>query len=329
MHNVRSKTVFCPGHITGFFQTCDHSNPHQKGSIGCGIALDKGLLTIVDVADVKEKKIGWDAKVDDPDVDIFLNGKKGRGETILSVVSELSKITEKKYGRTFHYTISGKSDFPPGCGFGISAAGALGTAWAVNDALKLDLLERDLMEIAHIAEVQNKSGLGDVAGESLGGLVLREKPGGSFFGDFHSIPIPEKKVFCLVLGELSTKEIISSPKYVQTINAAGKEALTNFKKEMTIESFMRESLNFTNKAGLLSEEAKKIIESVDENMGFAAQAMLGNTVFAMAKDFKNDEKENMKTEAEENILKTFKKFGTVYECKIGNCGPSFVENYRF
>ncbi|WP_338099105.1 pantoate kinase [Methanolapillus africanus] len=301
------KTVFCPGHITGFFQICNHDDPHQKGSIGCGIALDKGLLTTVNVSANK--------------TEVILNGKKEPGETTLAVVSEMKKRAEMKYNRSFEFSISGVSDFPPGSGFGISAAGALGAAFAINESLNLGLSRDDLVEMAHVAEVKAGSGLGDVAGESLGGLVLREKPGGAQFGKFYKIPAPEKKVFCLVMGELSTKDVISNPEHIKAINDAGKKAMENFRKTKTIESFMKESFNFTNQIGLLSSHARKAIDAVDENMGMAAQAMLGNTVFAMTKDFKD---KTLEKEAEEHILKTFQKYGTVYECKIGNHGPTLI-----
>ncbi|WNY25179.1 pantoate kinase [Methanolapillus millepedarum] len=302
----KQKTFFCPGHITGFFQICNHDDPHQKGSVGCGIALDKGLLTTVSVFDKTE---------------VFLNEKKEYGETIREVVSEMEIIAQKRYNHSFHFNMSGISDFPPGSGFGISAAGALGTAFAINESLNLGLPREELVEMAHVAEVKAGSGLGDVAGESLGGLVLREKPGGTRFGKFHKIAAPEKKVFCLVLGELSTKEVISNPEHIKAINAAGKEAMERFQKTKTIESFMEESSAFTKKVGLLSDGAKKAIESVDENFGTAAQAMLGNTVFAMTKKCEN---KRLEREAEEHILKSLQRFGTVYECKIGSCGPKLI-----
>ena len=298
--NFKSAVAFSPGHITGFFQICNHTDPHQKGSIGCGIALNSGIRSIV----TPFKGAGESF--------IFLNGKPVEAKTILSAVAVLSEIAEEKYGSSFHFKIEENGTLPIGSGFGLSAAGTLSTAFAINESFRLGLSRDELIEIAHISEVSNGSGLGDVAGESSGGLVVREKPGGSAFGNFYSIPVPEKEVYCLVLGELSTKDIINDPVCIQKINAAGESALNRFLRKPTLDSFMSESLTFSKSIGLLSNTAEKIIDAVDPADGLISQAMLGDTVFAIPSE---------KDGANAAVLKSMKKFGTVYECKIKAGGP--------
>ena len=298
--NFKSAVAFSPGHITGFFQICNHTDPHQKGSIGCGIALDSGIRSIVTPFEGAGNS------------SVFLNKKPVEAKTILSAVSALTVIAEEKYDSAFHFKIEENGTLPIGSGFGLSAAGTLGTAFAVNDSLQLRLSRDELIEIAHVSEVSNGSGLGDVAGEASGGLVVREKPGGSAFGKFYSIPVPEKDVYCLVLGELSTKKIINDPDCIQKINAAGEFALNRFLKNPTLDSFMSESLTFSKGIGLLSETAEKIIDAVDPADGMISQAMLGDTVFAIPSE---------KDGANTAVLKSMKKFGTVYECKIKAGGP--------
>ena len=300
MNSFKSAAAFSPGHITGFFKICGHIDPHKKGSVGCGIALDRGIYSTV----TPFKSAG--------DSSVILNGKAVEAKTILSAVSKLSEIAEEKYGSVFHFKIEENGTLPIGSGFGLSAAGTLGTAFAVNESLQLGLSRDELVEIAHVSEVSNGSGLGDVAGEALGGLVVRENPGGSKFGKFYSVPIPEKDVYCLVLGELSTKEIINDPSCIEKINAAGESALHQFLKKPTLDSFMSESLNFSKGIGLLSETAEKIIDSIDSTDGMISQAMLGDTVFAIPSDCDG---------ANAAVLKSMKKFGTVYECKIKAGGP--------
>ena len=298
--NFKSAVAFSPGHITGFFQICNHTDPHKKGSVGCGIALNRGICSTVTPFEGAGNSF------------VFLNGKSVETKTILSAVSALSAIAEEKYGSAFHFKIEETGTLPIGSGFGLSAAGTLSTAFAINESLRLGLSRDELIEIAHVSEVSNGSGLGDVAGESLGGLVVREKPGGSAFGNFYSIPVPEKEVYCLVLGELSTKEIINDPVCIQKINAAGESALNRFLKNPTLDSFMSESLTFSKSIGLLSETAEKIIDAVDPADGMISQAMLGDTVFAIPSE---------KDGANAAVLKSMKKFGTVYECKIKAGGP--------
>jgi Predicted archaeal kinase (sugar kinase superfamily) len=298
--NFKSAAAFSPGHITGFFKICGHTDPHKKGSVGCGIALNRGICSTVTPFEGAGNSL------------VFLNGKSVEAKTILSAVSALSVIAEEKYGSSFHFKIEENGTLPIGSGFGLSAAGTLGTVFAVNESLRLGLSRDELIEIAHVSEVSNGSGLGDVAGEASGGLVVRENPGGAKFGKFYSVPVPEKDVYCLVLGELSTKEIINDPARIQKINAAGESALHRFLKNQTLDSFMSESLTFSKSIGLLSKTAEKIIDAVDPADGLISQAMLGDTVFAIP-----SEKEG----ANAAVLKSMRKFGTVYECKIKAGGP--------
>lgn len=309
MSEFETRTAFSPGHITGFFQIRNHPDPHIKGSVGAGLVLNKGIHSTV----TPHQGRG--------DSGIYLNGVKQSGfddaaNAVLTVVSELSVSAEQKYGSPFHFDIKETASLPVGSGFGLSAAGALSTAFAVNSALRLGLSKNELVEIAHYAEVINGSGLGDVAGGAAGGLAVREVPGGSRHGRFYSVPLPEtdrrKKIYCLVLGELSTKAVITNEASAEKINKAGAEALKNFLKKPDLDSFMNESLSFTESIGLLSPEARKIIDSVDKADGTAAQAMLGNTVFAVPSGREG---------ADEHIFELMRKAGDVYECRIETNGP--------
>jgi len=47
---MRVVTTFSPGHITGFFQICDHPiDPLLKGSRGAGVSITHGITTRVSV----------------------------------------------------------------------------------------------------------------------------------------------------------------------------------------------------------------------------------------------------------------------------------------
>lgn len=306
-----TRTAFSPGHITGFFQICNHPNPHQKGSIGAGLVLNKGIYSTVTPF------------VGSGESSVFLNGNlksttlaDDSTNTVLTVISELSSIASQKYGSDFHFKVEETGNIPIGSGFGLSAAGALGTAFAINSSLNLDLSKEELVEIAHYSEVINGSGLGDVAGEAVGGLAVREVPGGAMHGKFYSVPLSEselqKKIYCLVLGELSTREVITNSGRIQKINSAGKSTLSNFLKNPSLLSFMENAKTFTKKVGLLSADAETVIDSIDPVDGIAAQAMLGNTVFAISSGREG---------SDEYISSLMQKFGDVYECKIETNGP--------
>jgi pantoate kinase len=284
--------AYAPGHITGFFQIHENENPHRKGSTGCGIVLNGGVTTGVNVGEFIDK------------TEIFLNGKEVEGRTTRTVAEMITDIPVR---------INSWAEIPIGCGFGASGAGAIGTAYALNRALSLNQTVKSLTEYAHVAEVINCSGLGDVAGQSSGGVVIRLQPGGPEFGLVDCIPTPEARVFCIVLGEIATKSVLKDTSTVGRINIAGKAAMSELLKKPTLENFMYLAKEFANKTGLMSSRAKDIIEAANASGGLASQAMLGDTVFAIAPYAQ-----------EFPLFETLQEFGEVLEYNISTSTPKLM-----
>ncbi|MFZ2498541.1 MAG: pantoate kinase [Methanosarcina sp.] len=287
-----SAKAYAPGHITGFFQIHEHENPHHKGSTGCGIVLNGGVTT--------EVKVGQSVE----ETDIFLNGKKVEGKTTRTVVDMITDLPVR---------IRSFAEIPVGCGFGASGAGALGTAYALNRVLSLNQTVKSLTEYAHVAEVLNCSGLGDIAGQSNGGVVIRLQPGGPDFGLVDRIPAPEARVFCIVLGEISTDSVLKDKAASGRINAAGKVAMSELLKKPTLENFMHQAKEFASKTGLMSSRAKDVIEVANASGGMASQAMLGDTVFAVAPYCQ-----------EFPLFEALQEFGQVLEYNISTCVPKLM-----
>jgi pantoate kinase len=284
--------AYAPGHITGFFQIHEHEDPHRKGSTGCGIVLNGGVTTEVKVGDSVEK------------TEIFLNGKRVEGKTTQTVAEMMTNLPVK---------VNSWAEIPVGCGFGASGAGALGTAYALNKALSLNHTVKSLTEYAHVAEVVNRSGLGDIAAQSNGGVVVRLHPGGSEFGLIDRIPAPDARVFCIVLGEISTGSILEDKAAARRINTAGKAAMTELLKKPTLENFMCQAKDFSSKTGLMSSKAKDVIEAANASGGHASQAMLGDTIFAIAESHK-----------EFFLYEALQEFGDVLEYGISTCVPKLM-----
>ncbi len=284
--------AYAPGHITGFFQIHEHENPHRKGSTGCGIVLNGGVTTEVQVGEAIEK------------TEIFLNGKRVEGKTTRTVAEMMTELPVK---------IKSWAEIPTGCGFGASGAGALGTAYALNRALSLNQTVKSLTEYAHVAEVVNCSGLGDIAAQSNGGVVIRLQPGGPEFGLIDRIPAPEARVFCIVLGEISTGSVLRDEAAAERINIAGKIAMSELLKKPTLENFMQQAQSFASKTELMSSRAKDVIEAANAFGGLASQAMLGDTVFAIAPNSQ-----------EFALYETLQEFGQVLEYGIGTCVPKLM-----
>jgi len=283
---ILSAKAFAPAHITGFFETHQHSNPVMKGSTGCGIVLNSGVETTV--------TIGEDIKK----TDISLNGKAVSGSTIATVIEMITDIP---------VAVHSQANIPVECGLGASGAGALSTSYALNEALSLNLTANKLNEIAHVAEVKNSSGLGDVAAQNIGGIAIRNSPGAPDIARHDRIPCPEIDVYCIVLGELPTDSVLGNEEMVGRINLAGRKAMNELMKAPSVDNFMSCSKTFCTETGLANEKVIDIIEAVESINGMASQAMLGNTVFAISS-----------TATKELLEHTLSEFGNVLHYKTNS-----------
>jgi pantoate kinase len=254
-----------PGHITGFFEIVEAQDPLTTGSRGCGVVIDGGVATEVTLEEADENSI-----------QCSINGEEVPCPVTESVVEEVLDMVYDTYSvRVAHTT-----DLPIGFGFGASASGALGTAFALNELLELDLPESVCGRMAHKAEVGNRTGLGDVLAEVTGGLVIRTAPGAPGVGETERIPC-HLSVVAKVLGEpIWTKEVLDSDKR-EVINREGRACLDDLMKEKTPENFMVLSRRFAERTGLMAPEVAEAVDALEKKGIQASMAMLGNTVFAL------------------------------------------------
>jgi pantoate kinase len=245
-------TAFVPGHVTGFFTSDRDDDPTKAGSRGGGVALADGVEVTVRPAD---------------ETAISLNGvdlEMGAVERVLDALEATA-------------TVSGETDLPLGAGFGVSGAMALGSALATNEVFDRPLSENELITIAHGAEVQAGTGLGDVVAQARGGIPLRLEPGGPQHNYVDAIPA-RTRVEYDVIDELSTEDVLSGD--TRTLTAAGQRALSRVVGEPTLASFMRASRQFAREAELVTPDVREVVMDVADAGGDASMAMLGETVFA-------------------------------------------------
>ncbi|MCX9011523.1 MAG: pantoate kinase [Candidatus Methanoperedens sp.] len=252
--------AFAPAHISGIFVIDIKKEPELSGSMGSGICLKDGAVTKVSAAG---------------ETSIKINGAVSEATTTLSAIKLL---TSKPV------LVETELDIPIGAGFGASGAGALSTALALNEALSQEQTFNDLAQAAHIAEVMNRTGLGDVAGQTCGGIDIRKKAGIPPVGIIDRIPCREISVSWISFGGISTKSVLSNELKKETINRAGKSRLKELLKKPTLTNFFRQSSAFAKEIELMSSEVRDAIEAVEAMGGLASQAMLGNTVFAINDD---------------------------------------------
>jgi pantoate kinase len=250
---MADRTVFVPGHITGFFTVEEGEDPTDTGSQGAGLTLTHGVRVRVEAAEHGNT--------------LVYNGESIEVEPVARVLDALGVTA----------AVTAQSDVPMGAGFGVSGALALGTAMAANRAFDCRLSENELVTIAHGAEVQSGTGLGDVVAQARGGMPIRLEPGDPQNNLLDGIP-GRFRVEYLTLGERATRSELAGDN--EQLNRAGEEALSRVVKDPTLSQFMYASRRFAREADLLSDEVRDIIEAVNQADGEAAMAMLGDTIFA-------------------------------------------------
>ena len=274
--------AFAPAHVSGIFIIDIKNEPGLSGSMGCGVCLEDGAVTKVAAAQETTVKI---------------NGTSSKAPTTLSAIKSLTSQP---------VLVETEINIPIGAGFGASGAGALSAVLALNEALSLNLTFNELAQAAHTAEVTNRTGLGDVAGQTVGSIDIRKKAGIPPVGIIDRIPCRGITISWLSFGEISTRSILSDDLKKKSINKAGKSRFKELLKKPTIENFFRQSKAFACEIGLMSAKVEDAIEAVEAEGGFASQAMLGNTVFAIG----------------DNGALT--EFGDAHESRVSNAGAHLL-----
>lgn len=251
---MKTAKAYSPAHITGFFKA------YENGSTGAGVNLSEGMITKV-LAQGAGKST----------VEIKINGKKEHAQTSRIVVQKFLEKTKK----SFSIKIEHSTKCPIGYGLGVSGAGALSLSIALDKALGTHLPKNEILETAKQAEIEAKTGLGDVVAEQFHGLMVGLPPFPS--KKVHLIPCQKKFVACGFFAPIKTKEVITNRQKTQAINEAGEYCMQKILEKKTLERFVWLSRFFSVESGLATKEVKQVMDRVPN----ASQAMLGSTVFVI------------------------------------------------
>jgi pantoate kinase len=273
------KTVakaFSPAGISSFFEICDRTvdgqpivDLEQVGARGGGFGIQKGVLTEVSVSEAKANHIR-----------VFINGKIApEAETTRS----LSKMLLSKSEKLWNVMVNHKVDVPIGAGFGSSAAGALTAGLALSKALELPLTYNQIGRLAHVAEVQCKTGLGTVGPLMLGGCILTVEPGAPGISVIDRIPLSDNYMIVAgVFGSTPTKQVLTSAGKRREVNRYGRRALEVILAEPSVENFMACCIDFAEKAGFTTERVRHLVKLAEKAGAVgAAQNMVGEAVHAL------------------------------------------------
>lgn len=256
--------IFAPASITCIFSPHMDSDPKNSGSIGVGFTISKGLR-----AEESKKTT--------------INGEEWSFPTLDYVIESIG--------------IKGvriESDLPFGCGFGMSGAAALAAA------VLGDMGYINAADLAHVAEVTNLTGLGDVVTQTFGGVVVRKSAACPSRAKLERFFWNVEFDF-VVMGEVPTRDVIGDDIQRKKIGEAGKLWTKEFLKKPTVDNLFHCSNGFAMQTGLL-ELVGDVVEAVESAGGKAAMVMLGKTVFAV------------------NGYEALKEFGEPFRARLDCCG---------
>lgn len=271
--------AFSPGHVTGLFEIHDeHPEPERRGSRGAGFSLAQGAVSLVEIEPAESLRI-----------DIVLGKEASDAPTTRDALVTLLKLAVRD-GKVplnkdapqgsrarIRVRVQTELQLPVSQGFGMSAAGALSASLALSRCLRLGRAEA--VRAAHVSEVSNRTGLGDVVGAALGGFEVRKAPGVPPWGNIHNFVGYGDAVLCVVGGRLPTKDVLSDPAKRAAVNAAGARGLDSLLKSPSLPLFLEASQAFARESGLLTPELERAMHAAKPH-GHASMSMLGNSLFA-------------------------------------------------
>ena len=252
--------AFAPGNVSGVFKIVRDDDPRRMHSLGMGFTVSHGVTATVSEARRTE---------------VAFNGEVFDFATVRSVAEALSS-------RPVRITL--ESELPLSGGFGLSGASALAAAHALNAGFDLGLDERALGMAAHVAEVTNLTGLGDVCRQFHGGCLAKLVPGDPLAAI--ALPVPEQAVYYRYFSPIVTREIIGDPGHAARINAAADAALTDIadladRGVTAFGEYVSTARRFSVESDLLRHaDVRRIIGEVEAAGGAASMIMLGNAVFS-------------------------------------------------
>ncbi|MFB5647943.1 MAG: GHMP kinase, partial [Candidatus Nitrosomaritimum aestuariumsis] len=145
--------AFCPAHVTGFFKAHFENKgvPEKFGSMGAGFSIKEGVTTKVIIS--SKDKEDSNCKIS---TEGFQSDKTDVSEFVLNEFLKIGDFKDK------FFNIEHEISIPVGYGLGSSSAVALSLSFALDQALDTKLDKNTIGQIAHNAEVNCKTGLGDV-----------------------------------------------------------------------------------------------------------------------------------------------------------------------
>ncbi len=263
--------AFCPAHITGFFKAHlddNENNLENLGSMGAGFSIKQGVTTKVKIQTKEDQESNFK---------ITTNGyQSDKTDVSEFVLNEFLKLGEFS---TNFFEIEHNISIPVGYGLGSSGAVALSLSYALDEALQTKLEKTVIGKIAHNAEVNCKTGLGDVLASYHGGFEIRVKPGAPGIGHVEKISTEKISIVMICFSPISTNKFIKER--LSQINGLGGKMVSQLLESKNYENFQDMSLEFAKYINVMTPKMQKLVEELSKNKIKCGIALFGETIFSM------------------------------------------------
>jgi len=300
--------AFCPAHITGFFKAYlekdNQKNPEKLGSMGAGFSIKEGVTTHINISSKINEKSNFRITTKG-----YQSDKTDISEYVLNEFFKLGNF------ENVFFDIEHKITVPVGYGLGSSSAVALSLSYALNQVLKTGLDKISIGQIAHNAEINCKTGLGDVLASYHGGFEIRVKPGAPGIGQVEKISMKDISIIMICFSPISTNKFIEER--LSQINGLGGKMVDKLLESKNYEHFQDMSLEFARYVQVMTLRMENLIQELANNGIKCGVALFGETVFTMIPK----EKENY-------VLQILEKYtdGIIIKSELDNQGARVLNN---
>ena len=240
-----SVTAHAPGSVTIIFAP---PSDLQEGSFGVSFAIADGVAATVQTA--SETRVSLDGD-----------------RTAFAPV----EIALREFGVTAEVSLA--AEIPVGYGFGASGAATLATTLATNELAGLEMTREKLVEVAHYAEVEAGTGLGDVFIQSRGGLLWNT-------GDGRERVERDEPIEYTAFGGIATEDILTDEETTDRVRTVGRESRAQFSPDASLGEQFDLARDFAERTGLTTDRVIEAVRRVEAAGGVGTMAMVGETVVA-------------------------------------------------
>ncbi|HUT05877.1 MAG TPA: GHMP kinase [Nitrosopumilaceae archaeon] len=299
--------AFCPAHVTGFFTAHFNENNGDSenfGSMGAGFSIKEGVTTKVIISPKTDQNLKFKISIKG-----FQSNKTDVSEFVLNEFLKLGNFED------IFFEIEHNISIPVGYGLGSSGAVALSLSYALDQVLETKLDNVEIGKIAHIAEVDCKTGLGDVLASYHGGFEIRVKPGAPGIGEVKKIEVENISIIMICFSPISTNKFLQEQ--LSKINGLGGKMVKKLLVSKDYGNFQDMSLEFAKYVNVMTPRMEKLIEELSLNGIKCGVALFGETVFSM-----------VPKELESKVLEIIKKYpeGKIITSQLDVQGARVLKN---